>query len=75
MDQISDAADLWLRLLDDEFWCEIANHEIGSPHVKFASVKDAKLAMLRLAYLKGREDATKSPSTDLESMALTKDNR
>ena len=51
------AAETWLQLLVQEFMCEIANHEIGSPHVKYASGVEARMAMLRLAYLRGRDDA------------------
>ena len=61
MDEISEAAELWLRLLDDDFWCELANHAIHSEHVKYPSTTEARMAMLRLAYLKGREDATAQP--------------
>ena len=62
MDEISEAAELWLELLDGDFWCELANHSIGSEHVKYPSSTEARMAMLRLAYLKGREDATAQPA-------------
>ena len=61
MAEISEAAELWLELLDGDFWCELANHSIGSEHVKYPSSTDARMAMLRLAYLKGRDDATARP--------------
>ena len=61
MEEITEAAELWLRLLDDDFWCEIANHAIHSEHVKYPSATEARRAMLRLAYLKGRDDATAQP--------------
>jgi hypothetical protein len=67
MDRISDAAELWLRLLVEEFMCEIANHDIGAKHAcKYESGTEARMAMLRLAYLRGREDALAQP-TDFDA--------
>lgn len=54
--QMSDAAEIFLRALDEEFECELANHAIHSEHTKYESASDARMAMLRLAYLRGRED-------------------
>ena len=55
---ISDSAETFLRALADEFWCEMANREIGATGAtyKYESGDDARMAMLRLAYLRGRED-------------------
>lgn len=58
MPDISAAAELWLQMLETDFTCELGNHAIQSEHVKYDSATDARRAMLRLAYLKGREDAT-----------------
>ncbi len=57
MDQISDAAEAWLRLLHEEFGYELGNQAIQSEHVKYPSATAAELAMLRKAYLRGRQDA------------------
>ena len=63
MEHISAAAEIWLRLLAEEFMCEIANHDIGAKHAcKYESGAEARMAMLRLAYLRGREDATAHPA-------------
>lgn len=63
MENISAAAEIALQLLQEDFTIEIANHDIGAKHAcKYASGADARMAMLRLAYLKGREDATKTPA-------------
>lgn len=67
MDVISDAAELWLGMLEDEFWCEIANHAIGSKHVKYPSGTEARRAMLRKAYLKGAADARTQIGVDESS--------
>lgn len=64
---ITDAAELWLRLLEDEFFCELANHAIGSKHVKYPSGPEARMAMLRKAYLKGRADAMTQIAVDESS--------
>lgn len=58
MAQISDGAETYLRQLEAEFYLEIANRDIGASGAtyRYASGADARLAMLRLAYLKGRED-------------------
>ena len=70
MDTISEGAELWLELLENDFTCELGNHAIQSEHVKYASATEARKAMLRLAYLKGREDATATPpDEDFETMA------
>lgn len=57
-ERISDGAELFLRSLEQEMWCEIANREIGASGAsyKYPSRQDAVLAMLRQAYLRGRED-------------------
>lgn len=55
---LSPFAEDWLAQLADRFYLELANHDIGAKHAcKFDSYQEAMLAMLRLAYLKGREDA------------------
>lgn len=60
---ISAAAEISLRLLEEDFFLELANHAIGAKHAtRFASSSEASMAMLRLAYLKGREDATAQPA-------------
>jgi len=60
---ISTAAEVWLQLLQEEFFLEIANHDIGATHAtKYASGVDARMAMLRQAYLQGRDDATAQPA-------------
>ena len=62
-DAISDAAEIWLRLLEEDFFLELANQAIGAKHAtKYESSSEATMAMLRLAYLKGREDATAQPA-------------
>ena len=61
MDIISDAAEFYLGSLVTDFGCERANTAIQSRHAKFATMRDADMAMLRLAYLRGREDATAQP--------------
>ena len=61
MDMISDAAEGWLRALEDEFYLELCNHMIHSKHVRYASASEAQMAMLRQAYLRGREDALTPP--------------
>lgn len=57
-ERISDGAETFLRQLEAEFYLEIANRDIGASGAtyRYASGADARLAMLRLAYLKGRED-------------------
>lgn len=63
MDSISLAAEAWLQLLQEEFSLEIANHDIGAKHAtKYASGAEARMAMLRQAYLRGRHDATAQPA-------------
>lgn len=62
MDSISLAAETFLQLLEQEFATEIANHQIHSEHVKYSSASDARMAMLRQAYLRGRHDATAAPA-------------
>ena len=59
---LSPAAEIWLRLLEEDFSAELGNHAIHSEHVKFSSAADARMAMLRLAYLRGRSDATAQPA-------------
>ena len=59
---ISDAAELYLQMLRADFSCERGNIMIQSRHAKFASMGECDMAMLRLAYLKGREDATATPA-------------
>ena len=66
MEQLPTYAETFLRLLEQDFYCEIANHEIGSEHVKYSSLQEARLAMLRLAYLRGRRDATDGPDETFE---------
>lgn len=66
---ISDGADIWLRMLDREFECELLNHNIGSEHVKYATASDARMAMLRQAYQRGVEDATAPAPTTFEEDA------
>ena len=62
-DVLSPAAGLWLRLLEEDFFLELSNHAIGSRHAtKYESSAEATMAMLRLAYLKGRSDATAQPA-------------
>ena len=61
MDIISESAETYLGSLVTDFGCERANTAIQSRHAKFATMRDADMAMLRLAYLKGREDATATP--------------
>lgn len=56
IDAISPAAEAWLRLHEAEFSCELANHAIHSEHVTYPSSREATLAMLRGAYLKGVTD-------------------
>ena len=66
MEKISAAAELWLRMTEDEFWLIVANidnciHSDNAARAQtfgYASATDARLAMLRLAYLKGKEDAS-----------------
>lgn len=71
---ISDAAELWLRLLHEDFIGELANHAIFSPHVRYPSSGDATRAMLRLAYLRGQHDAI-TPMKDFEADLRTLVNR
>ena len=59
---ITDAAEVYLQMLLSAFYCERGNAMIRSRHAKFASVGECDMAMLRLAYLKGREDATAQPA-------------
>ena len=62
-DALSDAAEIWLRLLEEDFFLELANQAIGAKHAtKYESSSEATMAMLRLAYLKGRSDATAQPA-------------
>ncbi len=65
MQGISDAAEAYLILLESEFAGELANHAIFSESVKYPSSRDARFAMVRLAYLQGQADVTRSrPTTD-----------
>lgn len=67
IDELSPAVELWLTLLVDRFWCEIANHDIGSKHAcKYSSGTEARLVMLREAYYKGHSDALE-PRADFEA--------
>jgi hypothetical protein len=59
-DQISDAAEAWLSELHDDFAYELGNQAIASPHTKYESSKAAVLAMLRQAYVHGREEALRA---------------
>ena len=59
---ITDATEVYLQMLLSDFSCERGNTMIHSRHAKFASVGECDMAMLRLAYLKGREDATAQPA-------------
>ena len=68
-DRISETAELWLRLTEQEFGLKIANIEnclysndsARARTFGYASPAEARMAMLRLAYLKGREDALTAP--------------
>lgn len=62
MDTITDGAETWLRLLERDFSCELSNHAIGSEAIKYPSSAAATMAMLRLAYLRGRHDALAPPA-------------
>ena len=72
---LSPAVELWLKLLADRFWCEIANHNIGAHHAcQYASSDEANFAMLREAYLKGRSDVLEPPldfDADVKTVAET----
>lgn len=62
MDTLTDGQEAWLRELEREFSCELSNHAIGSESVKHPSSAAATMAMLRLAYLRGRHDAIDPPA-------------
>jgi hypothetical protein len=62
MDYISDGTEAYLREVQRQFACELANLAIQSPHARFPSTGEATLAMLRRVYLKGRDDALR-PTT------------
>ena len=63
MSALSFAAETFLQSLAETFWVEIANHDIGAHHAtQYPSGADARMAMLRLAYLRGREDALTPPA-------------
>ena len=67
MEHISTAAEISLRLLQEEFFLELANQSIGARHAtKYASSDEATMAMLRLAYIKGRSDET-ARTTDFDA--------
>jgi len=68
MEQLTTSAETFLRLLEQDFYCEIANHEIGSEHVKYSSLQEARMAMLRLAYLRGKADATEGPEETFDQV-------
>ncbi len=57
---ISDGAEAALRLIVEDFAIELANQGIGARHAcRFEASAEASLAMVRLAYLRGRTDADK----------------
>lgn len=55
-------AELWLDMLRAHFACELANHSIDSEHIIYESSSEATMAMLRQAYTRGAQDATKTPA-------------
>jgi hypothetical protein len=68
MDQLSDAAEVFLSLLIEEYACELGNHAIHSTHAcKHPSASAAMRAMLREAYQRGREDVIVKPIPDYEA--------
>ena len=70
---LSENAEIFLRLLEDDFFCEIANHSIGSEHVVYPSAVAAKLAMLRFAYARGVKDARLDVLEDVRARIVAND--
>ena len=59
MNELSLAVEFWLSSLEEEFSLEILNQstDAHAKHCRFPSAAEAKIAMLRRAYLKGYADA------------------
>ena len=81
MDHQLEAVDQWLRALETEFWLICVNLD-GQIHrgeaVPYASVTEARLAMLRKAYNRGVQDAQppRDFDTDVERVhELNRQNR
>lgn len=77
MEPVLEAADLWLRELEDRFTTEIVNHELGCTGYKYqyASATEARLAMLRAAYNRGVQDAHGPRDFDTDVQRVNELNR
>lgn len=66
MEPLAEDIERWLAALEETFWCEIANHEIGSTHAcRYPSATAARRDMIRQAYAQGLKDA--QPPSDFDA--------